>query len=136
MLTTVSDDVPERSEMIRSTVITVILTVVFMIIALTLWAWTSLIEVETSPIDTLNDINPYITIIIESLLMLGVFIFLVVTIANLRLFINQVRAGWFETVLTYILVVAMSWLMFGAVVGGVTAVFSLGFIVYLYLLQD
>ncbi len=136
MFTTVSDDVPERSEMIRSTVITVILTAVFMIIALTFWAWTSLSEVETSPLDLLNDINPYVTILIESLAMLGVFIFLVVTIVNLRIFISQVRAGWFETFFVFILVLAMSWVMFGAAVGGVTAVFSLGFIVYLYLLQE
>ena len=136
MLTTVSDDIPERSQMIRSTVITVILTAVFMIIALAFWAWSSLSEVETSPLDLLRDFNPYVPILIESLSMLGVFIFLIVTIVNLRLFINQVRAGWFETIFVFILVLIMSWLMFGAAVGSVTAVFSLGFIVYLYLLQD
>jgi hypothetical protein len=30
----------------------------------------------------------------------------------------------------------MSLLMFGAAVGGATAIFCLGFVVYLYLLQD
>jgi hypothetical protein len=136
VLTTVSDDIPDRSEMIRSTVITVIITAVFMIIALTLWAWASLPEVETSPIDILNDINPYVTVLIESLSMLGVFAFLSVTVINLRLFLSQIRAGWFEIVFVYILVIAISWLMFGAAVGGVSAIFSLGFIIYLYLLQD
>jgi hypothetical protein len=136
VLTTVSDDIPDRSEMIRSTVITVIITAVFMIIALTLWAWASLPEVETSPIDILSDFNPYIVVIIESLTMLCVFIFLSVTVINLKLYLSQVRAGWFEIVLIYILVIAMAWIMFGAAVGGVSAVFSLGFIVYLYLLQE
>ncbi len=131
-----SDDIPDRSEMIRSTVITVIITAVFMIIALTLWAWASLPEVETSPIDILNDFNPYISVIIESLTMLCVFIFLSVTVINLKLYLSQVRAGWFEILLIYILVIAMAWIMFGVAVGGVSAIFSLGFIVYLYLLQE
>ncbi len=131
-----SDDIPERREMIRSTAITTILTVAFMIIALTLWAWTSLSEVETSPIDILNDFNPYVTILIEALTMLGVFIFLSVTVFNLRLFISNIRAGWLEVIVIFILVIAMSWLMFGSGVGGVSAVLSLGFVVYLYLLQE
>ena len=131
-----SDDIPERSEMIRSTAITTILTVVFMIFALTLWAWTSLSEVETSPIDVLNDFNPYVTVLVEALAMLGVFIFLTVTVINLRLFISSVRAGWLEVIVLFILVITMSWLMFGSGVGGVSAVLSLGFVVYLYLLQE
>lgn len=131
-----SDDTPERSEIIRSTAITTILTVVFMIIALTLWAWSSLSEVETSPIDILNDFNPYVTILIEALTMLCVFIFLSVTVINLRLFISNVRAGWLEVIMLFIIVITMSWLMFGSGVGGVSAVLSLGFVVYLYLLQE
>ncbi len=131
-----SDDIPERSEMIRSTAITTILTVVLMIIALTFWAWTSLSEIETSPIDILNDFNPYVTVLLEALTMLGVFIFLSVTVINLRLFISNVRAGWLEVIVLFILVIVMSWLMFGSGVGGVSAVLSLGFIVYLYLLQE
>lgn len=131
-----SDDIPERSEMIRSTAITSILTVVLMIIALTFWAWTSLSEIETSPIDILNDFNPYVTVLLEALTMLGVFIFLSVTVINLRLFISNVRAGWLEVIVLFILVIVMSWLMFGSGVGGVSAVLSLGFIVYLYLLQE
>lgn len=131
-----SDDVPERNEMMRSTIITVILTVVFLIIGLALWAWSSPDIIETSPIGALNDMNPYVTILLEALSMVGVFIFLSVTIVNLRLFISQVRAGWFEIIAIFILVSAMSWIMFGTGVGAVTAVFSLGFTIYLYLLQD
>ena len=99
--------------MIRSTVITSILTAVFLIIGLTLWAWSSLDEVEASPIDILSDINPYATVLVESLTMLGVFIFLLVSVINLRLFISEVRAGWLEVISIYILIAAMAWLMFG-----------------------
>jgi hypothetical protein len=132
----VSEEVSDRNKMIRSTVITVIFTAVFLILALTLWAWESLPEVETSPIDILNDINPFLTGLIEALTMLGTFIFLSVTVINLRMFLSEVRAGWLEVILVFILVVAMAWAMFGSAVGGVTAVFCLGFVVYLYLLQE
>jgi magnesium-transporting ATPase (P-type) len=136
VLTTVSDDIPERGEMIRSSVITVIFTAVFTIIALVLWAWESLPEDEISPLDALNDLNPYVTLLIEALVMLGFFIFLCVTVINLRMFFSDVRAGWLEVIASYILVVAMAWLMFGSAVGGVSAILCLGFVVYLYLLQD
>lgn len=122
--------------MIRSTVITVIFTATFLILALTLWAWESLPEVEASPIDVLNDINPFLTGLIESLSMLGTFIFLSVTVINLRMFFSEVRAGWLEVVMVFIVIVAMAWAMFGVAVGGVTTVFCLGFVVYLYLLQE
>ena len=126
----------ERSEDVRSAVITIILTVVFLVIGLTLWLWSSPDIIDTSPIGAMNSFNPYVTVIIESLTMLGMFIFLSVTVVNLRLFISEVRAGWIEVISVFILVVAISWLMFGAAVGGVTAILSLGFIVYLYLLQE
>ncbi|TFG33662.1 hypothetical protein EU527_07185 [Candidatus Thorarchaeota archaeon] len=131
-----SDEFPERNEMLRSTIITIFLTVVFLIIGLALWAWSSPDIIETSPIGALNNFNPFVTVLIEALSMLCVFIFFSVTVINLRLFISQVRAGWFEIVTTFIIVTAISWLMFGSAVGGVTAIFSLGFIVYLYLLQE
>ena len=131
-----SDDIPERSDMIRSTVITVVFTAVFTIIALTLWAWESLPEDELSPLDALNDLNPYITLLIEALVILGFFIFLCVTLINLRMFFSEVRAGWLEVISVFILAVVMAWLMFGNAVGGVSAIFCLGFVVYLYLLQD
>jgi len=132
----VSDDIPERREMIRSTVITILLTVVFLILGLAFWAWSSPAVIDTSPIGVLNSINPFVTVLIESLTMLGMFIFFSVTVINLRLFISNVRAGWFEVIAIFILIIAMSWLMFGSGVGGVTAVLSLGFVVYLYLLQE
>jgi hypothetical protein len=132
----VSDDVPERSEMIRSAVITIMFSVVFLIIGLALWAWSSPDVIATSPVGAINSFNSYVTVIIEALTMLGMFIFLSVTVINIRLFISEVRAGWLEVISVYILAVAISWLMFGSAVGGVTAVLSLGFIVYLYLLQD
>ncbi|MDH4212958.1 MAG: hypothetical protein OEV85_03465 [Candidatus Thorarchaeota archaeon] len=131
-----SDDIPERREMIRSTVITILLTVVFLILGLAFWAWSSPAVIDTSPIGVLNSINPFVTVLIESLTMLGMFIFFSVTVINLRLFISNVRAGWFEVIAIFILIIAMSWLMFGSGVGGVTAVLSLGFVVYLYLLQE
>jgi hypothetical protein len=132
----VSDDTPERGEMIRSTAITTVLTVVFLILGLVFWAWSSPEIIDSSPIGALNSMNPYVTVLVESLTMLGVFIFLSVSVINLRLFMSNIRAGWFEVLAVFILVVVMAWLMFGSSVGGVTAVLSLGFIVYLYLLQE
>lgn len=131
-----SDDVSERSEDMRSAVITIIFTVVFLILGIALWVWSSPDIIDTSPVGVLNSFNPYVTLIIESLTMLGMFIFLSVTVINMRLFLSEVRAGWLEVISVFIIVVAISWLMFGAAVGGVTAIFSLGFVVYLYLLQE
>ena len=131
-----SEDVPERSEMIRSAVITVVLTVVFLIIGLVFWFWSTTDVIDTSPVGALNNFNPFLTVVIEALAMLGMFIFLSVTVINLRMFLSEVRAGWMEVIFVYIVAVAISWIMFGSYVGGVTAVLSLGFVVYLYLLQE
>jgi len=132
----VSEDVSDRSEMIRSAVITIIFTVVFLIIGLAFWLWSAEDIIATSPVGVLNSFNPFLTGIIEAVSMLGMFIFLSVTVINLRIFLSEVRAGWLEVILVYIVVVAMAWVMFGSAVGGVTAVFCLGFVVYLYLLQE
>jgi hypothetical protein len=132
----VSDDIPERREVIRSTVITLVLTVVFLILGLTFWAWSSPDIIEISPIGILDEMNPFVTILLESLTMVGIFIFLSVTVINLKLFISGVRAGWFEVIVVFIIVTAMAWLMFGSSVGGTTAILSLGFVVYLYWLQQ
>ena len=131
-----SDDIPERSDMIRSSAITGVFTAVFMIIALVLWAWESIPEDEISLLDALNDLNPYVTLLIEALVMLGFFIFLCVTVINLRMFFSEIRAGWLEVVSVFILAVVMAWIMFGSAVGGISAILCLGFLVYLYLLQD
>jgi len=132
----VSDDTPERGEVIRSTVITLVFTVVFLILGLTFWAWSSPDIIETSPIGILSEMNLYVTVLLESLTMVGIFIFLSVTVITLKHFISGVRAGWFEVILVFITVAAMAWLMFGSAVGGTTAIFSLGFVVYLYWLQQ
>jgi len=132
----VSDDVPDRSETIRSAAITVILTVVFLIVGLAFWVWSFTDIIDTSPVGAINAFNPYVTVIIEALAMLGMFIFLSVTVINAKLFLSGIRAGWMEVILVFIVVVAISWVMFGTAVSGVTAVLSLGFVVYLYLLQE
>lgn len=131
-----SDDVPDRSETIRSAVITVILTVVFLIVGLAFWAWSFPDIIDTSLVGAINSFNPYVTLMIEALAMLGMFIFLSVTVINMKLFLSGIRAGWMEVILVFIVVVAISWVMFGTAVSGVTAVLSLGFVVYLYLLQE
>ncbi|MGY5860370.1 MAG: hypothetical protein RTU63_13450 [Candidatus Thorarchaeota archaeon] len=131
-----SEDVPERSEMIRSAAITIVLTAVFLIIGIVFWLWSAEDIIATSPVGALNSVNPFLTGIIEAMSMLGTFIFLSVTAINLRMLFSEVRAGWLEVISIYIIVVAMAWIMFGSAVGGVTAVFCLGFVVYLYLLQE
>ncbi|TFG98248.1 hypothetical protein E4H12_06610 [Candidatus Thorarchaeota archaeon] len=131
-----SEDVPDRSEMIRSAVITIIFSAVFLIVGLVLWIWSFTDIITTSPVGALNSINPYVTGILEALTMLGMFIFLSVTVINIRMFLSEVRAGWLEVISVYIIVVAMAWVMFGSAVGGVAAIFSLGFVVYLSLLQE
>jgi len=132
----VSDDTPERGEVIRSTVITLVFTAVFLILGLTFWVWSSPDFIATSPIGILSEMNLYVTVLLESLTMVGIFIFVSVTVINLKLFISGVRAGWFEVIVVFIIVTAMAWLMFGSAVGGTTAIFSLGFVVYLYWLQQ
>jgi hypothetical protein len=84
----------------------------------------------------LNGINPAITILIEILVMLGFFIFLSVTIINLRLTLTEIRAGWTEVILVLIVLAIMSSTMFGIFVGAASVILSLGFVVYLYLLQE
>ena len=122
--------------MVRSAAITIILTAVFLIIGILFWVWSAEDVIATSPVGALNSFNPFLTGIIEALSMLGTFIFLSVTVINLRMFLSEVRAGWLEVILSFAIVVAMAWVMFGGAVGGVTAVFCLGFVVYLYLLQE
>ncbi|MFX1330520.1 MAG: hypothetical protein ACFE9W_03110 [Promethearchaeota archaeon] len=133
-----SDEIPERSEIIRSTIITVILTVVLLSVGLALWAWSSpeVIETELSPIDVLNDINPFLAPIIEILVMSGMFLFLTITVVNIRLYLTQIRAGWTELILLLIVVFVMTFLMFESGVAIVTLLLSLAIVVYLYMLQE
>jgi len=132
----VSDETPERSEMMRSMIITVLLTVVFFVLGLAFWAWSSPEVIETSPVGAINAINPSVTVLIEVLVMVMTFIFLSVTVINLRLMLTNLRAGWSEVVIVLIVITIASSAMFGFFVGAITAVLSLGFVVYLYLLQE
>jgi hypothetical protein len=132
----VSDETPERSEMMRSMIITILLTVVFFVLGLAFWAWSSPEVIETSPVGAINAINPSVTVLIEVLVMVMTFIFLSVTVINLRLMLTNLRAGWSEVVIVLIIIAIASSAMFGFFVGAITAVLSLGFVVYLYLLQE
>ncbi|MHA2602759.1 MAG: hypothetical protein AM324_011600 [Candidatus Thorarchaeota archaeon SMTZ1-83] len=131
-----SDDIPERSAIIRSTIITVILTVVLLSLGLAFWAWSAPEVIGTSPVGALNDMNPFLVLIIEILVMSGVFIFLTITVINIRLFLTQIRAGWTEIILLLIVTFVMTFLMFDSGVAIVTLLLSLAFIVYLYMLQE
>jgi uncharacterized membrane protein YwzB len=132
----VSDETPERSEMMRSTIITVLLAVVFIVIGLAFWAWSSPEVIEISPVGAINEINPSLTILIEVLVMVLAFVFLSVTVINLKLMLTNLRAGWSEVIIVLIVIAIASSAMFGFFVGAITVVLSLGFVVYLYLLQE
>lgn len=133
---TVSEETPERSEMIRSSIITIILAVLFLVLGLALWAWSSPDVIDTSPVGALNEFNPAITVLIEVLVMLGFFIFLSITVINLKLMLTEIRAGWIEVIVVLIVVAIMASTMFGVFVGAASVILSLGFVVYLYLLQE
>jgi len=132
----VSDETPERSEMVRSTIITVLLTVVFFVIGLVFWAWSSPEVIDTSPVGAINEMNPALTVLIEVVVMVMAFIFLSVTAINLRLMLTNIRAGWTEVIVSLIVIAIASSAMFTLFVGAATVILSLGFVVYLYLLQD
>ncbi len=129
-----SDEVPAREEIVRSTIITVILTSVFLILSLLFWAWANS-EVD-SPITTLNDINPFIAIVLEVLFMFGMFVFLTVTVTNLRHYLTLIRSGWLEIIVLLIISTLIAYFMFGTEVAAASFVLFLGFIAYLYLLQE
>ena len=131
-----SDETPERSEMLRSSIITILLTVVFFVIGLAFWAWSSPDVIESSPVGALNAMNPAITILIEVLVMVMAFIFLSVTAINLKLMLTSIRAGWTEVIVILIVIAIVTSAMFDLFVGAATVVLSLGFVVYLYLLQE
>ncbi len=131
-----SDETPERSEMVRSSIITILLTVVFFVIGLAFWAWSSPDIIETSPVGAINAMNPAVTVLIEVLVMVMTFIFLSVTAINLKLMLTSIRAGWTEVIVILIVMAIATSAMFGLFVGAATVVLSLGFVVYLYLLQE
>jgi hypothetical protein len=132
----VSEETPERGEILRSTIITVLFTAVFVILGLAFWAWSSPDVIETSPVGAINDFNPAVTVVLEVLIMFLVFVFLSVSVINLRLALTNIRAGWTEVIIVLIFLAITSTAMFNLFVGSVTVILSLGFVVYLYLLQD
>jgi hypothetical protein len=109
---------------------------VFLVIGLAFWAWSSPEVIETSPVGWINERNPAITVLIEVLAMLMTFIFLSVTVINLRLMLSNIRAGWTEVIVLFIFIAVVASAMFNLFVGAATVILSFGFIVYLYLLQD
>lgn len=129
-----SDEIPERREVWRSTILSALFAAVLLILAIAFWAW-SAPGVDT-PVSFLNSINPFIAVVFEILLMLGFFILITVTVVNLRLGLTEIRAGWTEIITMLILVTILSWVMFGVNVSGASVILSLAFVVYLYLLQD
>lgn len=133
---TLSEETPERSKMIRSLLITIIFSVLILVVGLSLWAWSSPDVIDSSPVGALNEINPAITVLIEVLVMLGFFVFLSVTVINLKLFLTEIRAGWTEVIVLLIVSAIMASTMYGIFVGAASVILSLGFVVYLYLLQE
>jgi hypothetical protein len=105
-------------------------------LGISLWAWSSPEIIDSSPVGALNAINPAITVLLEVLVMLGFFVFLSVTVINLKLFLTEIRAGWTEVIVVLIVLAIMASTMFGVFVGAASVILSLGFVVYLYLLQE
>lgn len=135
VLGTVSDAI-EKKEFVRSTIITGIFSLMFLILGVAFWYWSTPEVIDTSPVNWLLETNPVLVPVIEILLMVGFFIALITTIINSRLYFTEIRAGWLEIIFTLILVTAISWAMFDSNVGIATLVISIGFVVYLYMLQD
>ncbi|MEE9353904.1 MAG: hypothetical protein V3U94_05735 [Candidatus Thorarchaeota archaeon] len=135
VLGTVSDAI-EKKEFVRSTIITGIFSLMFLILGVAFWYWSTPEVIDTSPVNWLLEINSFLVPVVETLLMVGFFIALITTIVNSRLYFSEIRAGWLEIIFTLILVTAISWAMFDSNVGIATLVISIGFVVYLYMLQD
>ncbi|MHA1485313.1 MAG: hypothetical protein ACTSPR_08350 [Candidatus Thorarchaeota archaeon] len=130
------NDTIEKREFVRSTIITVIFSLVFLILGVAFWYWSTPEVIDTSPVNWILEINSFLVPVIEILLMVGFFIALITTIINSKLYFSEIRAGWLEIIFTMILVTAISWAMFDSNVGIATLVISIGFVVYLYMLQD
>ena len=135
VLGTVSDEI-EKKEFVRSTIITAIFSLVFLILGVAFWYWSTPEVIDTSPVNWLLEINAFLVPVVETLLMVGFFIALVVTIINSRYYFTGIRAGWLEIISTLILVTVISWAMFEVNISIATLVISIGFLVYIYMLQD
>ncbi len=129
-----SDEVPAREEIIRSTVVTVILASVFIILGVLFWAWAGL--TEDTPLTAIEEMNIFILYGLEVLFMFGMFVFLTVTVINLRHYLTRIRSGWLEIIVLLIISVVISYLMFQEGVAAASTLLDLGFIVYIYLMQE
>ena len=132
--TKMSDDIPERDEFVRSTIISVVMTSIFFILGILFYIWTQP-DVE-SVLTGLYESNPILVSLLEIIFMVLAFLFLTTTIVNIRLFMTQIRAGWLDIILILALMLVITYLMFGAEVTAATLVGDLGIITYLYLLQE
>jgi cation transport ATPase len=130
----VSDEVPAREEIVRSTIVSMILASVFIILSVLFWVWDSL--PEDTPLTALKNINPFIPIGLEVLFMFGMFIFLSVTVINLRHYLTRIRSGWLDIIILMIIATVISYAMFGEGVAAASFLIDLGFVAYLYLLQE
>ncbi|NHI83105.1 MAG: hypothetical protein EAX81_02205 [Candidatus Thorarchaeota archaeon] len=131
-----SDEIPEREEIVRSTIITVFFAIILLIFGLALWAWSAPDVIDTSLVGSLNAANPFLVPIIEIFTMFGMFVFLTVTAVNLRLYLTQIRSGWLEIIILLVVVCLAAYFMYSIEVAVVTVLLSMAFIVYLYLLQE
>ncbi len=129
-------EVPDRDKFIISTTITVILTVVPLVIAIAFWAWSSPDVINTSPVGAIKALNEYLLYGIEIILMTGTFAFFIVTVLNLKFGLTGRRGGWSEVITSLLIIGVLTYAMFGIGVAGATTVLSIGFVVYLYLLQE
>jgi len=132
--TKMSDDIPERDEFVRSTIISVVLTSIFFILGILFYIWTQP-DVE-SILTGFYESNPILVSLLEIIFMVLAFLFLIVTVVNIRLFMTQIRAGWLDVIMILALMLVITFAMFGAEVTAATLVGDLGIITYLYLLQD
>ncbi|MBD3407905.1 MAG: hypothetical protein GF411_17425 [Candidatus Lokiarchaeota archaeon] len=130
-----SGNTPEKSELMRSNVVTILLSIILLVVALTLWAWSSPDVIDTSPVGAIQDLNPWVLWGLELLVMIGFFFFASISAFNLRLMISGIRAGWTEIIVLIIIVTAMSYLMFSPELAAATFIASLGVLSYFYMIQ-
>ncbi|NWF95699.1 MAG: hypothetical protein HXY34_06120 [Candidatus Thorarchaeota archaeon] len=131
-----SDNLPERRDLIRSTVVTVLFSTVFLLLAIAFWAWSSPDFIATSPVGVLNSINVWLTYVVEIASLTLTFIFVTVTVVNLRFGLTGIRSGWTEIVIMLAVIGGISYGMFGPNIAAATLAFSLGFVAYLFLHQE
>ncbi|TXT53947.1 MAG: conserved membrane protein of unknown function [Candidatus Thorarchaeota archaeon] len=130
-----SDNTPDKSELMRSNIVTILFTVILLVIALTLWAWSSPDVVDTSPVGAITEINPWLLWGIELVIMIGLFFFASLSTINLRLMISGIRAGWTEMIALIIVVTALAFFMFSPELAAATLVATLGILSYFYMIQ-